>query len=308
MTIPKDFLCEETRSGYTVSSTMKKVWACQLALLDKFSKVCNKYGLHFWIDSGTLLGAVRHKGYIPWDDDIDVVMFRNDYDRLINIAQKEFKKPFILQSAYSEKHYVRGHAQLRDSRTTAIIPCEIYKKFNQGIFIDIFVMDYVPEGKEEEAKQEYRAFLLRDKIELRQNPLVYNAGNKSRLLRAIKYKLKYFTRKSFNRLYKRYEDVFRSNKAEDCRFVACTAWQYKCCRRDKHFYDETVLLDFEYLKMPAPKDYDKLLTAQYGEYLKPIQVPTCHGELIFDPNTPADKKIKSLRRESRRQSCLLGKG
>ena len=96
------FLEEELRSGYLVSSKMKKIWAVQLDLLEQIKHVCSRYHLTYYADSGTLLGAVRHKGYIPWDDDIDIVMKRSDYNKLIEIAPIEFKKPYFLQSAHSE--------------------------------------------------------------------------------------------------------------------------------------------------------------------------------------------------------------
>ena len=297
MMVQKEFLNEEVRYGYTVSSTMKRVWACELNLLEEFSRVCNKHSLRFWIDSGTLLGAIRHKGFIPWDDDIDVVMLREDYDKLVSISDSEFKKPYLFQTAYNEKQFVRGHAQLRDTRTTAIIPIELYKDFNQGIFIDIFVMDYVPDDEKEEAKQEWRAYRLRDKLEYRATPLVYFKNDRERFIQSVRYKIKYFTKKSFNKLYKRYEDLFRQNIASQCSRVACTAWVYRCLRRDKHFYDETVYVDFEHLKVPAPKEYDKLLTVQYGDYMTPVKVPTCHGELIFDTDTPSNVTIKRLRKD-----------
>lgn len=296
MAIPKDFLSEETRCGYTISMAMKKVWACQLELFEEFSRICNKYKLRFWVDSGTLLGAVRHKGYIPWDDDLDVAMFREDYDKLVSVAQQEFRLPYVFQTAYSEPNFVRGHAQLRDSRTTAIIPFEMYKNFNQGVFIDVFVMDYVPEEDKEMRRQEHRAYMLRDKLELRQKPLIYSAGNMCSLWRAIKYRFKYPTCESIKKLYCRYEDTFRCNKPEDCSFVAFTAWVYTDIRRDKHIYDETIYLDFEYLKVPAPKGYDKLLTIKYGDYMKPAQIPNDHGKVIFDTETPADIKIRELRK------------
>ena len=307
MNLQKDFFKEEIRCGHTVSTHVKKVWACELNLLQEFAKVCDKHGLHFWIDSGTLLGAIRHKGFIPWDDDIDVVMFREDYDKLVAIAHSEFKDPYLFQTAYTEKQFVRGHAQLRDTRTTAIIPEEVYKDFNQGIFIDIFVMDYVPDDEKEQIKQEWRAHRLRDKLEFRANPLRYFMNDKERLLQSIRYKIKYFTKKSFNRLYKRYEDLFRQNRADECSDVACVAWLYRCLRRDKHYYDETIYVDFEHLKMPAPKEYDKLLTAQYGDYMTPVKGTTFHGEIIFDPDTPFDVSIRMIRKDKRRIKEMFNK-
>lgn len=294
----KDFLLEETRCGHVVSKTMKKIWACQLNILELFSDVCSRNGLRFWLDSGTLLGAVRHKGYIPWDDDIDVVMFREDYDKLVNIAQREFTHPYIFQTAYTESNFVRGHAQLRDARTTAIIPCELHKDFNQGIFIDIFVMDNVPDDKREEDRQMYEAYKLRDRLEALARP-VKCMESRAQLYAALKHRFRYPTRRAFRKLYKRYEDVFRQNPADTSSMIACTSWVYKSERRDRHLYDETIYLDFEYLKMPAPKGYDRLLTIQYGDYMTPVMAPTCHGDIIFDPDTPADLKIKELRKKDK---------
>ena len=98
-------LCDEIREGYKISSQMKKVWSIQLSLLKKVLEVCEKYDLKIWAEGGTLLGTIRHKGYIPWDDDIDLVMFRDDYDKLNEIASKEFKYPYFLQSSKTEKKF-----------------------------------------------------------------------------------------------------------------------------------------------------------------------------------------------------------
>lgn len=72
----------ETRNNYYISVEMKKVWAVEMQLLKKLLEVCEKHHLKIWAEGGTLLGAVRHQGYIPWDDDIDMAMLRDDYDRL----------------------------------------------------------------------------------------------------------------------------------------------------------------------------------------------------------------------------------
>ena len=82
------FFEEEIRCGYTVSAAMKRVWSIQLELLAVFQRVCREQGLRYFAAGGTLLGAVRHGGYIPWDDDIDLVMLRADYERFL----KEFNR------------------------------------------------------------------------------------------------------------------------------------------------------------------------------------------------------------------------
>ena len=135
---------EETRCGYLITAKMKSVWNIQIDLVQKLLEVCKKYDLRIWADSGTLIGTIRDKGYIPWDDDIDLVMMRDDYDKLLAVSNAEFKSPYFFQTAYSEHApYSHGHAQLRMNGTTAILHGNEHMNIHLGIFIDIFVLDNV---------------------------------------------------------------------------------------------------------------------------------------------------------------------
>ena len=147
---------DTTIDGYHVSKRLRQLQMLELDLLKELLRVCDKHHLRIFADSGTLLGAVRHQGFIPWDDDIDMAMPRPDYDRLAEIASTEFKHPYFFQNTYTDPLHVRGHAQLRNSETTAILETEYNLDINQGIFIDIFPLDGVPD---DEAQQE------KDKLE-----------------------------------------------------------------------------------------------------------------------------------------------
>lgn len=146
--IPEDFCEEEIRCNYTISKKMKEVWAIELDLLNEIIRVCVKYDIRYYAIGGTLLGAIRHEGFIPWDDDIDIAMSREDYDKLCLVAQKEICEPYFcqtIQSDYGSRPFIR----VRNSQTTGIQRQEVGSKvpYNQGIFIDIFPWDNIPEDK-----------------------------------------------------------------------------------------------------------------------------------------------------------------
>jgi lipopolysaccharide cholinephosphotransferase len=226
-------------------------------------------------------------------------MMREDYDKLVSIAQEEFTHPLVFQTAYTEKDFIRGHAQIRNVNTSAIIPCEIYKSFNQGIFIDVFVLDYIPDNQEEYDFQCLTAFMIRSRLEFAATPLrSCRLVHFAHLRKVIRYKLKYCKRAKFLKDFSRYEDLFRGNKPEKCHNVALAAWVYKSHKRDASFYNETIYLDFEGLSMPVPKEYHNLLTVLYGDYMTPVMAASKHGETIISPEIPSDQMIKKLRRES----------
>lgn len=282
--------------NYETPDGMKEVWAVQIDLLKRLLDVCNKHNLKIWADGGTLLGTIRHQGYIPWDDDIDMAMLREDYDKLIAIGEKEFQHPYFLQSGYVEE-FNRGFARLRNSNTTGTMSCDIEQKFNQGIFIDIFVYDAVPEDEKEledlmKLQRKYRSLLW---CKLYGKFL-------TRSLRALGRKIistVYFSFHSYHSTFKKFDDIFRRNKIEEHKEVACLAFRpdlIHLFRRDKKWYEETIFMPFEDIMMPVPAGYDKILTKQYGDYMKPAKAPSFHSEIIFDVNTPYKEYLRKIRK------------
>lgn len=299
-TQPDSFLDGEERNGYFVSHEMKKVWSVQIELLIKLLDVCKKHHLKIWAEGGTLLGTVREHGYIPWDDDIDMAMLRPDYDKLISIAKDEFKSPYFFQCGYTEDKYPRGHAQLRKDGTAAILPMDIYQDFHQGIFIDIFVYDSIPD-KQEDIDNLFNKRQLIDKLytycykpysiyKIRENYKIYN------LKREVE-------KAGFQNLFAQFDGYLKSFKDCNCNHVSCIGFifDFKRYLRNKHVFDDTIFMPFEYITMPVPVGYDEILLTQYGDYMKPVKAPTLHGGFaVLDTEKSYKDYLPILRKKHRR--------
>jgi len=295
------------KTTYAVPEEMKKVWQVEMDLMEQLITVCKKNNLRLWIDWGTLLGAVRDHGYIPWDDDIDMCMPREDYDRLVAMGNEVFSEPYFLQTAYSDIDYHRGHAQLRNSQTTAIRPSDSYQPFNQGIFIDIFVLDGVP-ADGIESKELARWVRKRLRFLKAKNCAILASGRLGLVFRKLKcrYEVK---RRGWSTLYREIEDRLRKNPFDQCDQVAEISYSGLESVFDRHIFDETIWIDFEDMKVPAPVGYDKLLTTLYGDYMTPAQDPTDHGDVIFDTKRSYRELLPKVRADYRRSALrrLLAK-
>ena len=289
-------LNEEIREGHLVSTDIKKVWAVELDLLKKFLEYCQAHKLKCWVEGGTLLGAVRHKGFIPWDDDIDLAMPREDYDRMCRIGNEGLSYPYFLQTAYSDIDYHRGHAQFRRSDTSAIRPSDSYDPFNQGIFIDIFPLDAVPDDRELVHEHRKRCLKILKFLKSKNRNLLAS-GRISLIFRKIKAKIcvkKY----GWISIYEKAEEEMRVlGRMPHTKVAELTSLGEKIVW-DKSIFEETIYLPFENLMVPAPKNYDAFLKESFGpNYMTPIKAPSMHGQIVFDTEHSYLEVLPKVRRE-----------
>lgn len=147
---PADYFEDEIRCGFRITAMMKRNWASQMEVLAEFERICNKYDLKYFAFAGTLLGAVRHKGFIPWDDDLDVAMKRSDYMKLMNVIVQEMPSDFWVNTIYNAADWDNTFARVVNTESIPL-KGEKLERFHGAPFatgLDIFPMDYLPKDPE----------------------------------------------------------------------------------------------------------------------------------------------------------------
>ena len=285
LVIPDGFLQDENRDGYLVSSAIKKVWAVEIDLVEELLRVCDKYHLKVYCCAGTILGAVRHSGYIPWDDDIDLMMYREDYEKLCDISGSEFSEPYFFQTEQTDPGCARGHAQLRNSSTTAILDTEKGKKvhFNQGIFIDIFPLDHYPDNP-----MERKSFMEIERKKLRYSRWLLNgpAETENTAKQKIK-KAAYELNKVIplgKWLYNSFEKTAKKYNHTGTQWVGIVALGEERFVWKESDITDTIPMRFEMIEVPVPANYDNLLQKTYGDWRTPVKGGSVHGGVFFDPD------------------------
>ena len=277
----ENFFEKEVLFGYTVDTEMKRRWAVSLDLLEKFMAVCNKHNLRYFAVYGTLLGAVRHKGFIPWDDDIDIAMHREDFEVLEKIAVDEFKPPYFLQTPKSDPLHFTGITRLRNSNTTHINWNEKYQRGNKGCFIDILILDSLYENAFLRKWQQWRAVAFRRMLFAKHTFYDHYYYLVNRDMKPWFVLSKLFT---VEWLMKRYNNACLAGGST--RLVGVVAGSRDFCF-DKDIFSGTVLMDFEHLKVPVPIGYKEFAQQIWGGFKLPNEderVPH-HGGVI-DVDTP----------------------
>ena len=291
--LPEHFLEKEVRCGYEVSEKLKKIWAVELDLLKQLLDVCKRHNINVQVFAGTLLGAVRHKGMIPWDDDIDVCMTRSDYKRLCQIASKEFKYPYFFQNALTDRERYSAYARLRNSETTAIITgCET-AKYNNGIYIDIFPLDGYFKSK---ILETFHFFLIRV---FGKFCFSYYGWKDRKILPVILSPFLHFLPYSF---WCKMHDMIVAMATP---FVERIGIRASLGFGRRYFLLKSELKDiielpFENIKVPVPREYERVLTRTYGDFMTfpPMeQRGKWHeGKIHFEPDIPYKVYLKEIGR------------
>ncbi len=297
-----DFFKDEVRNGFYIPTAIKQAWAIALDVLAEVDRICEKNGIKYFADWGTLLGAVRHGGFVPWDDDIDISMLREDYDKFKSIADKELKKGYVIYDYEKKDNHWLFITEVVNNSSVCFELDYLKQHYNFPWLtgVDIFVKDYLYEDMDKEKE--------RDKEIMKILALANGILNKSIHEESIIYNLEqienkysvYFDRKLEDRdtvvkLYKLVEKLMRRVSKDESKSIGQIFPQVlkngTSAAEDKSFYDSFIRLPFEDTMIPVPACYNAILSHRYGNYCEIRKVWTGHDYPFFEGQKKAFEEL-----------------
>lgn len=269
-------------------NTLKHLQKVQLMILKDFIEICDKNDLEYYAYGGTALGAIRHNGFIPWDDDIDLFMFREDYEKFLKIMSelKSEKYDVLNIDIYNDYQYMFSKLSLKGTKFRSAW-C-LKKSFDVGINIDIFVLDYIPSNKFSFMILKKKSKILKKIayiLEIIQNDY-YTSTSKKIIIYGIKFifKLLNINNKTFKKFYKKLLHKLHNNpKKSDMIVYDLAAISY-----DEPLRVNTLKppkkVKFESIEINVPNDYDSYLKINYGNYMElpPKEKQVNHAPQVLD--------------------------
>lgn len=259
---------------HLTDSELRQVQLTQLEMLKEVDRICTICGIHYNIIAGTLLGAVRHKGYIPWDDDADVALLRGEYEKFRIACEKELDhSKFYFQDHRNTKGYRWGYGKLRRKGTQFLRENQEHMPYEQGIFIDVFPLDNVSDHKWVRNWQNFHCFCMR---KLMWAPVGKVASKNPfwkqwyRILNWIPTDV----------LYGHYDRYVQKQNRKETKWVRILTFptpnkEYGYLRE---WYENSAKIVFENEIFWGIQDYDGYLTFKFGDYMQlpPIEMRKVH--------------------------------
>lgn len=288
--MPKNYLVPEVRDGEFIDEKKKKLFKVLIDIIEEIKLICEKNDLRYYAAYGTLLGAVRHKGFVPWDDDVDLWMPRKDFEKFQQIAPRELPSRFFMQTQLTDPEYDFDIIRIRDNNTTQIEDWRLEAKqvMNYGIWVSIFPLDGRPNSEYGAQKKLMRILLIDELLRVRK---VGPSLKKMLMARLI---VMFVGEKRL--LNKRRELL------EDCPFESserCTpflaSWLYYRENLSTKAFSKSLEVPFEYTTIRIPYDYDELLTTLYGDWRIPVRgLGQCHATAVLEPDIPWKEYLKKI--------------
>ncbi len=297
MQFEDSFFENEVRDGFFVPSEVKRAWAAELEVLSEVDRICRKYDITYYADWGTLLAAVRHKGFIPWDDDLDIAMKRADYNRFMEVANRELPEGFC---AYNYKNHDDFWLFLARvvGKPRICFEEDHLKRFHEFPYIagvDIFVLDYVSSDEE---KEDTRCTLARYMIKIADEIADGNltgkdaeaALKKLENLRGIriagpeskkKADMDAFRRRMYEEVEKLFS-MFQEDESEMLTQLFPFGLQRRGFYFPKKYYDSAPRIPYENTTIPVPVSYDAALRKRYGNYMRLVRNGGGHDYPFFE--------------------------
>lgn len=269
---------------YMDDQTLRKVQLAQLDIAKEIKRVCEKIGIHYFLDSGTLLGAVRHGGFIPWDDDLDIGMLRDDYELFLSKAPSVLNDEYFLQTCDTDANYGLMFAKIRKNGTLFIEEASEKSGAHNGIYVDVFPYDVYPDDIKKQKYQKYQLFIIRRALLIKcgYKPWIMSSSSKkNKLFKSMIYKVIWLVFLPISRiaLIKKYHKIAMQYNSINATYFYKQdgATDYGEWLVSQSCFASFTKLKFEDDEFDCPIEYEKYLTEIYGNYLELPPVEERHN-------------------------------
>ncbi len=273
---PDSFWKEELRVGFYISETMKKAWAIQLTILEEILEVADKHGIKVYLDYGTLLGAIRHHGYVPWDDDIDISVFRKDYIPLLRYLKEELPPYRDVRSIHTTSGFNQPNAVIANRAKFDIGNnpeqkpiTDMHYGFPCCTWVDIFPMDYVPDDKDmwNTIRNLYMVAydVARGMDQLKSTGELEPILSELERLTGTRLKRDENLRTSIWMLAENISCMTKKKESSNVVFYQDNIKGNPNYMRPLSVYSKTLFVEYEMIKAPVPIGYNTILRSTYGD-------------------------------------------